>query len=103
MPDRVSLKDYFDTILLGQQISAKDPNFVDYAGCDTELSLKLSRINILEQYGFFQAIPESILAFIKDLIKEQIKAIMASSEKMDNLSKLSFRNPKAHRGIDLGD
>jgi len=101
MPSNYSdIRDMFDRILLGQQISAEDANFKDYAGCDIELSRTLSQMNVLIKHKIIDPTDKGISLFI-DLLKEEIKAIMASSDKMDNLSKLSFRQPKHRDGIDL--
>lgn len=101
MPQQINIKDFFERISLAQEISNNDPNIQDYAGCDTELSIKLAQINVLIDHELLEETEDILL--IKDILKEKIKAVMASSDKMDNFSKLGFRTPRSLGGVSLRD
>ena len=100
MPSTGDIRDMFDRILLGQQISAEDPAFKDYAGCDTELSRTLAQINVFIKHKFLDE-KDPAIKLLTDLLKEEIKAVMASSDKMDNLTKNAYRQPKSREGADM--
>ncbi len=94
------IRDMFDRILLGQQISADDPNFKDYAGCDTGLSRQLARMYVFIEHKIIDKKDPAIKLYL-DLLKEEIKAVMASSDKMDNLTKNAYRQPKTRDRADM--
>lgn len=102
MSQKMSIKDLFERFSFAQQISAVDERFKDYAGCDQETSNTLATLYVFGDHGLIDLEDEDIKLLI-DLLKEQIKSSMASSEKMDNYSKLGFRLPKKLEGIDLSE
>ncbi len=88
---------------LSQGISADDPNFEDYSGADTEIALALAFFNTAIKH---KRIPEPkddpTIAFMMDLLREQAKAVFASSPNTDVYTKLGFRRPRKERVFNLG-
>lgn len=108
MSRRQDLKDFFEKISLAQRISSKDKAFVDYSGADTEISLSLAFFNTMIKHGILESDEEGnptdpTIGLLMDLLKEQSKAVLASSPTTDIFTKLGFRVPKSERVLDFAD
>lgn len=93
------VEDFFQKITLGQQVSADDPVFKDYAGSDVETAKKLAFFNVLLKHGIIK--PTKTLTILIDLLKEKQKAVFASAPDTDVLTKLSLRKPQKRGGYNL--
>lgn len=100
---RQNLKDFMEKFSLSQGISADDPNFADYSGADIEIALSLAFFNTMIKH---KQIPDPeddpTISILMDLLKEQSKAVFASSPNTDVYTKLGFRRPRKERVVDLG-
>ena len=100
---RQNLKDFMEKFSLSQGISADDPNFEDYSGADTEIALSLAFFNVMIKH---KQVPDPAhdptIALFMDLLKEQAKAVFASSPNTDVYTKLGFRRPRKERVFNLG-
>lgn len=72
---------------LGQELASKFPNMMEYMGADIEIAKSIAILNVLVDKKMISA--ESI-DLVKAILIEQNRAIFASSEKTDNLTKLSL-------------
>jgi hypothetical protein len=75
------------TSTLGQELADKFPNLVEYMGSDIEIAKSIAVLNVLVDLKLVSA--ESV-KLVKALLIEQNRATFASSEKTDNLTKLSL-------------
>lgn len=101
MSRRQNLEDFFEKISLAQRISFKDKAFVDYSSADTEIALSLAFFNTMIEFEIIDKEDETI-KILMYLLKEQSKAVFASSPTTDVYTKLGFRLPKTERRRDLG-
>ena len=72
---------------MGQELSSEHPAYKQYMGADIELAKTIAILNVLEQHGKVDPAKTKLL---KDLLIEQNRATFASSEKTDNLTKISL-------------
>ncbi len=98
---RQNLKDFMEKFSLSQGISADDKNFSDYSGADTEIALSLAFFNVLIKHKIVDD-QDPTIKIMMDLLKEQAKAVFASSPNTDVYTKLGFRRPRKERVVDLG-
>lgn len=94
MPDSRSKYEFYKEASLSQQLAHRHPEYSDYAGADTRISLTLALFNILSKHGKIN-LEEPGWKFIKDLLNEQRKAIFATSEKVNEITKMGLQMPKA--------
>lgn len=64
------------------------------AGADPETSLKIGRLIVLRKNGFLDAIPEPTFNLIMDLLNMERMARFATSEKVNEISKMGMQMPK---------
>jgi len=63
------------------------PEYSDYAGSDPDISLTLALFNVLEKHNKID-FEKSGLQFVRDLLNEQRKAKFATSEKVNEITKM---------------
>ncbi len=101
MSRRQNIQDFFEKISLAQRISAGDRAFKDYSGADTEIALSLAFFNTMLKFKIIDEEDETV-KILMYLLKEQSKAVLASSPNTDIFTKLGFRFPKSERVLDFG-
>lgn len=94
MPDSRSKYEFYREASLSQQLAHRHPEFGDYAGADREISLTLALFNTLNEFGMID-LEEPGWKFVKALLNEQRKAIFATSEKVNEITKMGLQMPKA--------
>ena len=82
-------EDIAEKISLSQKIAADHPEFEEYSGSDIFIARKIAKLNVFLKHGLIK--PSKKIALYKDLLVEEAKAILASSEKTDIVTKLGFR------------
>lgn len=85
-----------ERITLSQQIAADHPEFEEYSGADIELSQRIAKINVYIAHGILSK-DDPDVKFLKEMWVERVKAILASSDKTDILSKLGFRRKQGRK------
>ena len=93
MPERTKYE-FYKEASLSQQLAHRHPEYSDYAGADTRISLTLALFNVLSKHGKID-LEEPGWKFVKDLLNEQRKAIFATSEKVNEITKMGLQMPKA--------
>lgn len=93
-PESRSKYEFYKEASLSQQLAHRHPEYSDYAGADTRISLTLALFNILSKHGKIN-LEEPGWKFIKDLLNEQRKAIFATSDKVNEITKMGLQMPKA--------
>lgn len=94
MPQSRSKYEFYKEASLSQQLAHRYPEYKEYAGSDPEISLTLALFNILAKHKMID-LNEPNWKFIKDLLNEQRKATFATSEKVNEITKMGLQMPKA--------
>lgn len=93
-PDSRSKYEFYREASLSQQLAHRHPEYSEYAGSDQRISLTLAVFNVLSRHGKIN-LEEPGWKFVKDLLNEQRKAIFATSEKVNEITKMGLQMPKA--------
>ena len=94
MPQSRSKYEFYKEASLSQQLAHRMPEYSQYAGADPKISLKLALLNILDQHKMID-LKKPEWKFIKDLLNERRKAIFATSERVNEITKMGLQMPKA--------
>lgn len=94
MPQSRSKYEFYKEASLSQKLAHKHPEYRDYAGSDKDISLTLALFNILDKHKIIN-LKDPNWCFMKDLLNEQRKAIFATSEKVNEITKMGLQMPKA--------
>jgi len=87
-------RDYDDWIhakeisTMGQELATQQPSYKDYMGADVALARRIARLNVLIKAGMVEETPE--IKMVRSMLVEQNRATFASSERTDNLTKISL-------------
>lgn len=100
MPQSRSKYQFRQEASLSQKLADKHPEYSEYAGADPKISLSLALFNILAKHGMID-IEEAGWKFIKDLLNEQRKAKFATSEKVNEITKMGLQMPKGTSEVDF--
>lgn len=93
-PQSTSKYEFYKEASLSQQLAHRHPEYSEYAGADARISLTLALFNILSKHGKID-LEDPGWKFVKDLLNEQRKAIFATSEKVNEITKMGLQMPKA--------
>ena len=94
MPQSRTKYQFYQEASLSQKLAHKMPEYADYAGSDPKISLALALLNVLHNNKMID-LESPEWKFVKDLLNEQRKAIFATSEKVNEISKMGMQMPKA--------
>lgn len=94
MPQSRSKYEFYKEASLSQKLAHRHPEYSDYAGSDKKISLTIATFNILGKHGMID-LEDPTWKFVKDLLNEQRKAIFATSEKVNEITKMGLQMPKA--------
>ena len=98
MPQSRSKYQFYQESMMAQRVADKYPQFTDYAGSDPKISIKLARLRILGQHGIIN-LEDSGLKLVWDLLNEERKAIFATSDKVNEITKMGLQMPKSENII----
>jgi hypothetical protein len=79
---------------LSQQLAHRHPEYKEYAGTDPEISLTLALMNTLHKHEKID-LEKGGWKFVRDLLNEQRKAKFATSERVNEITKMGLQMPKA--------
>ena len=102
MPQSRSKYEFFKEASLSQQLAHRMPEYSDYAGADTKISLILALLNILSKHGKID-LQKPGWMLVKDLLNEQRKAIWATSERVNEITKMGLQMPKGTREVKVSE
>jgi len=94
MPQSRSKYEFYKEASLSQQLAHKHREYSEYAGSDSNISLSLALFNVLDKHKMID-LKEEGWKFLKDLLNEQRKAIFATSDKVNEITKMGLQMPKA--------
>lgn len=86
--------EFYKEASLSQQLAHRHPEYKDYAGADPDISLVLAVLNVMDRHKMIN-LKDPSWKFVKDLLNEQRKAIFATSEKVNEITKMGLQMPKA--------
>lgn len=85
---------FFQEASLSQKLAHKHKEYSEYAGSDQKTSLIIARLNILDEFGIID-LEEPNFKLMKALLNEKRKAMFATSEKVNEITKMGMQMPKA--------
>jgi hypothetical protein len=94
MPQSRSKYEFYKEASLSQQLAHRHPEYKEYAGADPKISITLATFNILGKHNIIN-LDDPTWKLIKDLLNEHRKAIFATSEKVNEITKMGLQMPKA--------
>lgn len=94
MPQSRSKYQFYQEASLSQKLSFKHPEFRDYAGSHTETSEALANLRIFAAFGLID-LDKGPAKLLYALLNEKRKAMFATSEKVNEISKMGMMMPKA--------
>ena len=102
MPQSRSKYQFYQESMMAQRVAHKMPEYSQYAGTDTRTSVTLSRLKIFVDEGIIDPKNPGI-HLIRALLNEKRKAMFATSEKVNEITKLGFMLPKGTKEVDFTD
>jgi hypothetical protein len=88
-----SRDEFIQQASLSQQLSSLFKEFQDYAGADQELSIKISRLKMFIKHGYLDGKDPNVI-LLMDLLDAERKAAFASSDKVNEITKMGLMMPK---------
>lgn len=83
---------------LSQILADKEKEYVMYAGSDQKTSLVISRLLVLDRHKFID-LKSPTFSLIFDMLMEKRKALFATSEHVNEISKMGMQMPKSENII----
>jgi len=102
MPQSRSKYEFIQQASLSQQLAHRHPEYQDYAGSDHEISQTLALLNHLHNEKVID-LNEPNWRFVKGLLNEQRKAAFATSERVNEITKMGLQMPKAEDVVAFDD
>lgn len=85
---------FYQEASLSQKLAHRHREYSDYAGSDSEISLSLAFLNVLAKHKFID-LKSPQWKLVRDLLNEQRKALFATSERTNEITKMGLQMPKA--------
>jgi len=80
---------------LSQKLAYKMPEYQQYAGSDPEISEQLAIFNVLIDMKVIKETKE--IKILRALLNERRKAAFATSERVNEITKMGMQQPKAEK------
>lgn len=87
---------------MSQQLADKDPDYVELAGADPRISRKIQRLKVWIRHGFFDE-EDTDIKLLLDLLNGDRKAIFATSEKVNEITKMGLQMPKRTKEVNMSE
>lgn len=91
-PQSRSKYQFYQESSLSQKLAHKDKDYTELAGSDPKTSLKIARLKVLARH---KLIDLEEMSLIMDLLNAERKARFATSEKVNEITKMGLQMPKA--------
>lgn len=85
---------FYQEASLSQKLANEYKEFTEYAGAAPEISKQIALLNVLGENDMID-LNEPVWKFVKDYLNEQRKAMFATSERTNEISKMGMMLPKA--------
>lgn len=102
MPQSRSKFEFRQEASLSQRLADKYPEYIEYAGSDPQISESIAVLNVLGKIGFID-LKSKEWALMKALLNERRKAAFATSEKVNEISKMGMQMPKSDNVISFDE
>ena len=93
MPQPRSKYEFYKEASLSQKLAFKDPIYAKLAGSDPETSQSIGFFEILGQHKIID-LEEPRWKLVMDLLNMRRKALFATSEKVNEITKMGLQMPK---------
>ena len=87
---------------LSQQLSNQDEDFRGLAGCDEEISQSIAALKVFGKHGILD-MNDLGVKLLMDILDARRKATFATSEKVNEITKMGLMMPKSKSEEDLDD
>lgn len=94
VPQSRSKYEFYKEASLSQQLAHRFPEYADYAGADSKISLTLAMLNVLARHKKID-LTQGGWKLLKDVLNEQRKALFATSERVNEITKMGLQMPKS--------
>lgn len=94
MPQSRSKDEFIQQASLSQQLAHKHSEFSLYAGCDPETSQALANLTVFAKFGIINPEDQGI-KLVMAILDEKRKALFATSEKVNEITKMGLMMPKS--------
>lgn len=81
---------------------AKRATYSEYAGTDPKTSLMIARLNVLAEFGIID-LEDPNIKLAKALLNEKRKAVFATSERVNEITKMGLQMPKSEDIVGIED
>ena len=98
MPQSRSKYEFYKEASLSQQLAHRNPEYKEYAGADAKISVSLATFNILNKHEIID-LNDPTWKLIKDLLNEHRKALFATSERVNEITKMGLQMPKSEEAF----
>lgn len=102
MPQSRSKYEFRQQASLAQKLAHKHPEYAEYAGADQKISISIAALNVAAAFDLIDS-KDSGFLFVKAMLNELRKAILATSDKMNEITKMGLQMPKGASEIDLSE
>lgn len=102
MPQMRSKYEMYKESSLSQQLAHKMPEYQEYAGSDPDTSLALANLHVLEKFGIIDPKNKGV-ELMKALLNERRKALFATSERVNEITKMGLQMPQREEVYDGSD
>lgn len=87
---------------LSQKLADKDDDFVELAGSDPDTSIAIQNLKVMGKFKIID-LEQPTFKLILALLNGRRKALFATSEKVNEISKMGLMMPKATSEVDFSD
>lgn len=94
--------EYYQQASLSQQLAAKIPIYQKLAGADYNISRTIGILEVLGEHGIIDLESQGF-KLILDLMNIQRKAAFATSERVNEITKMGMQMPKGTNEVDWVD
>ena len=94
--------DTYQEASLSQKIAYRHREYAEYAGTDPKTSLAIAKLNVLGKFEYID-LEDPIVKLVKAMLNEKRKAYFATSERVNEITKLGFHLPKASDEVDFDE
>ena len=102
MPQSKSKYQFYQEASLSQKLAHKMPEYSQYAGTDPKTSLTLARLKIFSDHKIID-LKDPVFKLLYDLLNEKRKALFATSEKVNEITKMGLQMPKGIDEVDFDE
>jgi len=86
--------EFYQEASLSQKLAHKIPLYAKLAGADPETSLQIAFLEVMQEFGFVEK-EDPDTCMLMALLDKKRMALFATSEKVNEISKMGMQMPKA--------